>query len=210
MQISAHPRQMQISAHPRQMRISAHPRQTTNRFEALAGEDDEDEWKDVRQRKGVKGWRFEVEKVDIGAVEKTEGVKGGTSRKKAMKFNVADVKKPLASAAKVVSAGNRICMGPTPNENFIENTSTGENIELRIEGGTYVFDVEYEDGELGTITLDSGAGVNVWPQGLQAHVPMQPKDPKLRMTAANGSSIENLGTKVIHFKGLEPGFRRRA
>ena len=149
MQISAHPRQMQISAHPRQMRISAHPRQTTNRFEALAGEDDEDEWKDVRQRKGVKGWRFEVEKVDIGAVEKTEGVKGGTSRKKAMKFNVEDVKKPLASAAKVVSAGNRICMGPTPNENFIENTSTGENIELRIEGGTYVFDVEYEDGELG-------------------------------------------------------------
>ena len=128
---------------------------------------------------------------------------------KAMKFNVAEVKKPLASAAKVVSAGNRICMGPTPNENFIENTSTGEKIELRIESGTYVFDVEYEDGELGTITLDSGAGVNVWPQGLQAHVPMQPKDPKLRMTAANGSSIENLGTKVIHFMGVEPGFRRR-
>jgi hypothetical protein len=183
---------------------------TSNRFEALA--DDEDEWEDMKKRKGVRRWEYGEKhvEVNIGAVEKTECFKGGASRVKAMKFNVAEVKKPLASAAKVVSAGNRICMGPKPNENYIQNTNTGEKIELRIEGGTYVFDVEYEDGELGTITLDSGAGVNVWPQGLQAHVPMQPKDPKLRMTAANGSSIENLGTKVIHFKGLEPGFRRRA
>ncbi len=101
-------------------------------------------------------------------------------------------------------------MGPNTNESFSENAGTGEKIELRVEGGTYVFDVELEGGELGTITLDSGAGVNVWPKELQAHIPMQPKDPKLRMTVANGSSIENLGTKVIHFKGLEPGFRRRA
>jgi hypothetical protein len=180
---------------------------TNNRFEALAV--DEDEWEDVRKRKGVRRWKCGGDEIDIGAVEKTVCCKGGASRAKAMKFNVAEVKKPLASAAKVVSAGNRICMGPTPNENFIENTSTGEKIELRIEGGTYVFDVEYEDGELGTITLDSGAGVNVWPRGLQAHVPMQPKEPKLRMTAANGSPIENFGTKVIHFTGVEPGFRRR-
>ena len=106
--------------------------------------------------------------------------------------------------------GNRISMGPIPSENYIDNANTGEQIELRIEGGTYVFDVEFDDGSRGTITLDSGAGVNVWPSELQEHVPMQPKDPRLRMTAANGSSIENLGTKVIHFKGLEPGFRRRA
>jgi hypothetical protein len=127
-----------------------------------------------------------------------------------MKFNVAKVKKPLASAAKVVEAGNRISMGPNPNDNFIENTITGEKIGLRVEGGTYVFDVEFQNGEPGTITLDSGAGVNVWPSELQAQVPMQPKDPRLRMTAANGSSIENLGTKIIHFTGVEPGFRRRA
>ena len=127
-----------------------------------------------------------------------------------MKFNVAKVKKPLASAAKVVEAGNRISMGPNPSDNCIENTITGEKIGLRVEGGTYVFDVEFKNGEPGTITLDSGAGVNVWPSELQAHVSMQPRDPRLRMTAANGSSIENLGTKVIHFKGVEPGFRWRA
>ena len=185
---------------------------TTNRFQALAGEEnDENDWEYVKKWRGWKfGWKHEVEEVNIGAVEKAECFKGGMSRKSGMKFNVAEVKKPLASAAKVVGAGNRISMGPNPNENFIENASTGEKIQLRVEGGTYVFDVEFEDGELGTITLDSGAGVNVWPSGLQAQVPMQPKDPRLRMTAANGSSIENLGTKVIHFKGVEPGFRWRA
>jgi hypothetical protein len=184
---------------------------TANSFEALAGEEsDEDEWDDVEKQRG---WRFQrkhnIAAVDIGAVEKAECFKGGMSRESGMKFNVAAVKKPLASAAKVVGAGNRISMGPNPNENFIENASTGEKIGLRVEGGTYVFDVKYQNGELGTITLDSGAGVNVWPKELQEQVPMQPKDPKLRMTAANGSSIENLGTKVIHFVGMEPGFSWR-
>ena len=118
-----------------------------------------------------------------------------------MKLNDAKVKKPLASAAKVVEAGNRISMGPNPSDNFIENTITGEKIGLRIEGGTYVFDVEFKNGEPGTITLDSGAGVNVWPSELQAHVPMQPRDPRLRMTAANGSSIENLRHECHPFQG---------
>ena len=72
-----------------------------------------------------------------------------------------------------------------------------------------MLDVEYQDGEAGTITLDSGAGVNVWLEEMQKNVPMLPKDPRLRMTAANGSEIENLGVKVIKFRGAEPGFRRR-
>jgi hypothetical protein len=73
-----------------------------------------------------------------------------------------------------------------------------------------VFDVEFQNGEVGAITLDSGAGVNVWPEGLLQQVPMMPKDPRLKMTAANGSNIENLGTKLIKFRGLESGFARRA
>ena len=72
-----------------------------------------------------------------------------------------------------------------------------------------MLDVEYQDGEAGTITLDSGAGVNVWLEEMQKNVPMLPKDPRLRMTAANGSEIENLGVKVIKFRGAESGFRRR-
>ena len=128
------------------------------------------------------------------------------SRASGMRFNVAKVKRPLASAAKVVQAGNRIQMGPRPEDNYIQNLETGEKIAIRVERGTYVFDVEYKDGSEGTITLDSGAGVNVWPEELLPNIPMMAKDPGLRMTAANGTLIENLGTKVVEFRGVEPGF----
>lgn len=127
-----------------------------------------------------------------------------------MKFNVAKVQKPLASAAKVAEAGNNIVMGPKAEDNYIENIAIGERIGLRVEKGTYVFDVEYESGEVGAITLDSGAGVSVWPEGLLPDVPLLPKNPHLRMTAANGSDIENLGMKVVRFCGAQQGFSRRA
>ena len=127
-----------------------------------------------------------------------------------MRFNVARVQKPLASAAKVVEAGNKISMGPNPDDNYIMNDTTGEKIALRIDRGTFVFVVEFQDGEVGTITLDSGAGVNVWSENLQSHVPMMAKDSRLRMTAANGTNIDNLGTKIIKFHGVQPGFTRQA
>ena len=38
---------------------------------------------------------------------------------------------------------------------------------------------------------------------------MLPKDPRLRMTAANGSEIQNLGVKMIKFRGVEPDFKRQ-
>ena len=84
-----------------------------------------------------------------------------------MRFNLAKVQKPLASTAQVVEAGNKISTGPNPEDNFIENSTTGERIGLRVEKGTFVFDVEFKDREAGTITLDSGAGVNVWLMDVQ-------------------------------------------
>jgi len=151
-----------------------------------------------------------MDEVMVGAVTEDE-VKGRKlSRESGMRFNVARVQRPLASAAKVVEAGNRISMGPKPEDNYIENGVTGEKIRLRVERGTYVFDVQYDNGEDGSITLDSGAGVSVWPVGWMDDVPMLPKDPKLKMTAANGSVIENLGAKVIRFRGVGTDFGRRA
>ena len=91
-----------------------------------------------------------------GAVteERKKGQK--LSRESGMKCNVARAQRPLASAAKVVEAGNRISVGPKPEDNYIENATTGERIRLRVERGTYVFDMEYSNGEDGSITLDSG------------------------------------------------------
>jgi hypothetical protein len=190
-----------------------------NRFEALASkENEQEEVEDAewhlfrRQGKSDKesctpSWGQECFKeVGVNMV----GVEAKKSRESGMRFNVARVQKPLASAAKVVEAGNKISMGPKPEDNFIEHGGTGEKIALRVEKGTYVFDVEFQNGEVGAITLDSGAGVNVWPEGLLREVPMMPKDPRLKMTAANGSNIENLGTKFIKFRGFESGFTRRA
>jgi len=47
------------------------------------------------------------------------------------------------------------------------------------------------------------------PKGLQKMVEMQPKQVGLKLSAANGTTIENLGTKVLKFKGMKPAFSRR-
>jgi hypothetical protein len=135
-----------------------------------------------------------------------------STRMSAIEFNVADVRKPLASAVKMVRARNRIVL--EDGKSHVENLDTGERMKLVIEDETFVFEVTYNNGEKGKITLDSGAGVNVWPKSL--HVPGRnlPKKEGLRMCAANGTEIPNLGRKVISFRGCaaEPdtGFSRQA
>ena len=62
--------------------------------------------------------------------------------------------------AKVVEAGNRIVM--EKGGSFIENVATGEKMKLRVGRGMYVFDVKYNNGEEGTITLDSRASTCGW------------------------------------------------
>ena len=71
--------------------------------------------------------------MDVGAVD-DQCPKTGMSKESAMRFNVASVQKPLASAAKVVEAGNCISMGPNPCDNYIENANTGERSGWRGEG----------------------------------------------------------------------------
>jgi hypothetical protein len=162
--------------------------------------DEEKEWKEKKKKtKNVK----EVFVNHVAAEAKK------LTRQSGMCFHVARVQKPLASAAKVVAAGNRIVMVPDGGESFIENIASGERLAMRVERGTYVFDVEYEDGEEGSITLDSGAGVNVWPMNLQKKVPMMAKQKGLKMMAANGTEIENMGRKMIKFRGVAPVFTRR-
>jgi hypothetical protein len=130
------------------------------------------------------------------------------TRASAMKFHVANVSKPLAAAGKVVEAGNRVVLDQ--HSSYVEHIATGERMHLRKEKGVYVFDVEFEDGDKSTITLDSGAGVNVWPRGLKDNIPMEAKDEHLRMFAANGTRIEHDGTKQVRFKGIASPFQRQS
>jgi hypothetical protein len=142
--------------------------------------------------------------VGVDAVECPIGAVEAGGRRASMRFHVASVQRPLASAVRVVQAGNRVIM--SQKGAYIENETSGERMPLRIERGTFVFDVEYGDGSPGTITLDSGAGVNVWPEHLLPAIPMQPPERGLRMTAANGTEIPSRGVKTVEFKsrGVAP------
>ena len=67
------------------------------------------------------------------------------TRTSAIEFNVAEVRKPLASAARMVKSGNRVVLDQ--DGSFIENKSTGERMEVRVKDETFVFDVELTNGE---------------------------------------------------------------
>ena len=131
------------------------------------------------------------------------GVDAKLSRLSSIRFNVANVSKPLAAAVKVAEAGNLIVMHPDESKCFIQNLESGERMQMRKDRGTFVFDVVYEDTkETGTVTLDSGAGVSVWPRAKVKEGTLLPKKPGLKMIAANGTEIRNEGQKVIKFRGL--------
>jgi len=139
----------------------------------------------------------EIREASTITKERTEWT-GPTS----IRFNVANVQRPLAAASKVVEKGNRVVM--EPGGGYIQNISTGEKIKLRIDRGVYVFDVRLSDGAPGVVALDSGAGVNVWPKTWSNDAKMEEKIKGLTMVAANGTEIENLGQKAIKFKAVKP------
>ena len=87
---------------------------------------------------------------------------------------------------------------------FIQSIATGGKIALRAERGVYVFDAKNDDGATGAMVLDSGAGVNVWPQDWWNDAKMEPKVVGFKMVAANGTEIANLGQKVIKFNAIQP------
>ena len=76
------------------------------------------------------------------------------TRDSAIEFNVAEVRKPLASAVRMVMAGNRVVLDS--DDSYIENRKTRERMKLKAKDGTYVFDVQYKDEE-GTNSLLSHA-----------------------------------------------------
>ena len=120
-------------------------------------------------------------------------------------FQVTHARKALASVSKIVRKGNKVIF--TPNGSHIENIATGERMKLRVERGTYVFDVKYHNGEHGSITLDSGAGASCWPVGMMQDVEMEPKQPGIKFRAANGEELKYFGRKSIGFRpvGAESG-----
>ena len=119
------------------------------------------------------------------------------TRMRSITFHVARVYRPLTSAAKIVQAGNRISLGPDTADNYIENVRTGHLIHSTCSSRT-----ELMGRSLWTLERVRTYGLSTFSRMLARE--------RLRMTTANGAVIPSMGSTVIKFMGLEPGFTRQA
>ena len=119
-----------------------------------------------------------------------------------MEFCEADVRKPLVSAVRVAKAGNGMWL--EADGGYVMNLATKERMAVRVENGVYVMDVQFDDETVDVITLDSGAGCNVWPKGRRAgrNSRLMPKKAGVGMVAANGTPIDYHGQRQVRFRGV--------
>jgi hypothetical protein len=64
-------------------------------------------------------------------------------------FQVSDVQKPLAAVRRIAEKGNTVQFGPRPEDNYIQNVSTGRRIMMIKKGGSYVVPAELIMKDLG-------------------------------------------------------------
>ena len=115
-----------------------------------------------------------------------------------LKFQVADVKKPLISVKRILEQGNHVGFGPTRDDNFILNKSTGDRMLLDPKGqGSFVMKVAFEDGTSTEITVDSGAEENVCPYWWGQQYGIKPASKWLNLVNASGGKIYHYGTRMV-------------
>ena len=69
------------------------------------------------------------------------------------------------SVSRVVQKGNKVCFGPSVSDNYIENLATKKKFPLVSNGkGSYLLNVDFENGRQTSITIDSGAEDSVCPK----------------------------------------------
>ena len=56
----------------------------------------------------------------------------------AMNFQVTDVQKPLLAVCRLIEQGNVVQFGKRPRESYIQNSSTGEKLQLERRGNSWV------------------------------------------------------------------------
>ena len=125
------------------------------------------------------------------------GELGAENRKKMkIKFQVADVKKPLMAVKRIVQNGNRVVFAETGS--YIINDQTGDRLKLRENGrGSYLMDVEFVGGGKGEITVDSGAEESVCPKEWGSRFRIKEVANKQRFRAANGQQIQHYGERNV-------------
>lgn len=127
-----------------------------------------------------------------------------------MIFHMTEVKRMLASVDEIIETGRTVQLGKDPNECFVKNTTTGEEIYLEKKGGVYVMTVWVMIGDRrkrAQIVVDSGASECVMPKNwLPESAATSPKK-GVKFTCANGKDMGNFGRKLVEFKSV---FTRQA
>ena len=114
-------------------------------------------------------------------------------------FQVTDVKKPLVAVKRIAEKKNLVQFGDEPEDNFIQNKQTGDKVMLRKKGGSYVMDVQFQDGRDTEITVDSAAEESVCPKGWGQQfgiVPVQ-EGKRMNLVNASGGPINHYGKRDV-------------
>ena len=138
--------------------------------------------------------RREWKKLDICNVE---GEKGEASTIK-VDFQVAEVKKPLMSVKRICENGNRVCFGPSEEDNYVVNVTTNKKVALRPNGkGSYLLDAKFKGGEDISVVVDSGAEENVCPVWWGQQFGLSEPKAWLNFSGANGARIPHYGRRAV-------------
>ena len=115
-----------------------------------------------------------------------------------LKFQVADVRKPLISVNRISELNNYTHFGPEAKDNYIENSVTGDRIALVRKGvGSYVMKVQFLEGCDTEIVVDSGAEENVCPRWWGQKFGLFKPQKWLNLVNASGSRIEHFGSRIV-------------
>ena len=115
-----------------------------------------------------------------------------------LKFQVAEVRKPLLAVCRVVEMGNEVRFGPGKDGSSIFNPKTGHKFVSRPNGkGSYLMDVKFPGGARTETTVDSGAEESVCPKGWGEQFGLVQPDRRLNLINASGASLAHYGQRNI-------------
>ena len=168
-------------------------------------QDESEDFPEINDFKEIKRGRKlpKINKKDWKPLERDiMGLETSTDGKKEevlnMTFQVADVKKPLMSVARVVEKGNIIQFGPEAKDNWIRTADGKRTIPLTENGrGSYLMQVDFVGGGKSMITLDSGAEDSVCPKGWADQFGTKVPGKNYVFRDASGNKIAHLGTRKV-------------
>ena len=115
-----------------------------------------------------------------------------------IKFQVADVVKPLISVKRLVEKGNTVTFGPDKADNFIENKKLKSKVGLeQTAKGSYLLKVNFVDGRETEIVVDSGAEENVCPKWWGESFGLNTSCKILNLRNASGGKITHWGERDV-------------